>query len=88
MFGEMILKRDDCLFGVFYLCEMGKCFYYRSLLRDIHDLKTASGPAGWHEQEAKELSAIVQRRLHYLQVSLEPFPTYTLNDSVMVEIIS
>ena len=44
--------------------------YYRLLLRDIHDLKAASGPKGWREQEAKELSEIVQRQLYKLQVCI------------------
>ena len=37
-------------------------------MKDLFNLTTLSGPSGWQEKEAKELSDIVQRRLHHLQV--------------------
>ena len=37
-------------------------------MKDLFNLTTLSGPSGWQEKEAKDLSDIVQRRLHHLQV--------------------
>ncbi|KAI0237902.1 Alpha-(1,6)-fucosyltransferase [Lamellibrachia satsuma] len=40
-----------------------------TILKDLVNLTSLSGPAGWQEREAAELSQIVQKRLRYLQVN-------------------
>jgi len=57
--------------------------YYRLLLRDIHDLKAASGPKGWREEEAKELSEMVQRQLYKLQVCIFDFDNSTSFQNIL-----
>ena len=40
----------------------------RTIMKDLFNLTSLSGPSGWQENEAKELGELVQRRLHHLQV--------------------
>ena len=43
----------------------------RVIVKDLYNLSMSNGAAEWRKNEAKELSDLVQRRFHYLQVSLK-----------------
>jgi len=47
------------------LAAMFHCF--RTILRDLHNLTSIT--AEWRKAEAMSLSALVQKRIHHLQVS-------------------
>lgn len=49
-----------------YLLSLG-VEHKRSLLHDIDQLADVDGYAMWREKEANDLSALVQKRFHYLQ---------------------
>lgn len=49
-----------------YLLSLG-VEHKRSLLHDIEQLEEVDGYATWRENEANDLSKLVQARLHYLQ---------------------
>ena len=39
-------------------------------MADLHNLSISDGAEEWRKREAEELSDLVQRRLHYLQVTV------------------
>ena len=43
-------------------------FSFRVIMADLYNLSISDGAEEWRKNEAEELSDLVQRRLHYLQV--------------------
>lgn len=43
-------------------------FLFRAIISDMGILKNLDGLNEWRKKEAEELSNLVQKRLHYLQV--------------------
>ena len=43
-------------------------FICRVIMADLHNLSISDGAEAWRRKEAEELSDLVQRRIHYLQV--------------------
>lgn len=43
-------------------------FVFRAIISDMGILKNLDGLNEWRKKEAEELSNLVQKRLHYLQV--------------------